>query len=142
MSVLKDFFRIAMLLTIMTIAINIFIVNFGEGLTGQAIPIPESCATTSTSFNGASSIKQTDTGQITSTQAEPNFGCTLDEASNYVTGLSKIINMIFVNIDPAEGDVIESFGTVLIIIITIMQVFGAAYLPWAMISAFLGGGAP
>ena len=142
MSVLKNFFQMAVVLTMVLVGMNLFIVNFGQDLAGQTITLSQSCSTSDVNFSQDSSIKQTDTGQVTSTQSEANFGCLIEEINRMVFGYRQIFTSIFANIDPAEGDTVERFGDILVAIITLIQVVGFVYLPWAMISAVLGGGAP
>ena len=136
MSVLESFFRIAMVLTIITLVINAGIVTFGEALTGETINV------VSDPFLGVgieisdSEIVQSDLGGDVPTQSLATWIAISAQVVLFVGGLQLILLHILTPI---------GLGTIAIFLATILsifQLFGISYVIFALLSAWKGGGSP
>ena len=136
MSILSRFFQVSLLLTLMLLSANAGIFLFGEMLTGEKLIVQTD------PFDGVSliisdnSIKQVEAEATTPTQSLTTWLAVLGQLTLLAVGFQLILNHILVGIG------LGLIGTFIIIIISFFQIFGMAYLVWALISAWRGGGSP
>lgn len=144
MGVLERFFQISFLLTFVLLIVNSFLTTFGYAMTGEMIVGLEDVNTSSV-IQGTSTntVLQTSSEIGAPTTTNINWDYVWDKFVNLIGGYTKVLNHIFQNIDSAHsGDAAEQVGNVIIFLLVILQVAGAAYIPWALLSAWKGGGSP
>lgn len=151
-TVLETFFRISMILTLIIIGMNVFISTFGHAMTGQNLSIttehlnPERFVVINdentfdvnytVNVYGTSIIEQTTNVFVRPIVQIVDWAGTLGMFGDLAFGSQKVLLFIFVSIGAPEA------GAALIVIITAIQMIGAAYIPFAILSAFTGGGSP
>ena len=151
--ILEKFFQIALLLTVMLLFMNIFLATFGYALTGDAtygesiyapvgVDTDEFLSGDPTSASG-SEVWQQDSPTTIPTTNKTDWNSVWNQFVRLVYGFQTLVENISSNINPATiGDPAEQVGAAVIMIVNIIQIVGAAYIPWALISAWTGGGSP
>lgn len=142
--ILGKFFQISMLLTMLLLVINISLITFGASLTGDESLISgvvvQKIDTTSTT---SSIIEQS---SIEPTIPSGNIGgwsLIYEQMLDLSGPYQKVLGRIFDNIDPSsDSDSAEQTGDMIRGIIVLFSAFGLAYIPFALWSAFVGGGSP
>ena len=152
MGALQGFFQMCLVLTALLFAVNITLTSFGPTMTGMTpdeflgldtnMSVDLNTTTSATTSEGKSiwnvivgTIKQV-TGDIAEAVIDITGWTTLNIIlRGFVNGWSVILEKIFV-------DELEPIGSFLWLILNIIQVMGAAYLPFAILSAWKGGGSP
>ena len=143
MGVLEKFFQIAMVLTVMVIAINGFLITFGPSLIGQNVQAGEQALTDGTSADITSTVQQQTVDRTTPASDQGNWGDVLTTFNRMFFEYQTVIGGMFENLDPTQtGDELEGVGALIIGIISMFQIIGAAYIGFAVLSAFTGGGSP
>ena len=159
MGVFERFFHITVMLTLILFAINFSLVTFGYAMTGDD------------SFSGRQvAVNTLDLGNVnTDPQPIQQVGIQSDVPATDVSGYDSFIKQagdlfggyriiiwkIFADIEPANScdltlvgfdskcaDTAEKAASMLLTLILIIQFIGFCYLPWAVLSAWKGGGSP
>ncbi len=134
--ILERFFQVALLLTLILFAMNASISVFGEVMTGEKLVITTQDISGVDLNLSTSVIQQTETPFTSATQDPDTWEFVLQQLQAVGFGYRPVFDRIFNSIG------LELIGTFLINILTILQVVGVAYLFWALISAWRGGGSP
>lgn len=133
--VLERFFQISLVVCLMLFTINITLVQFGPAMVGddEAFDaITDVCNTSSEEYN---SVKQTATEYNKPISKTPDWDCIFLQLLHYVDGYMHILDIIFF------GE-LARIGAFLKLILGLFQAIGIAYIPFALWSAFVGGGSP
>lgn len=134
--ILENFFKITMVLTIILMGINMNITFFGYAMTGDQITgLDYNAFGTGIQTTADDVIEQTSSEYETSQSTNLDWLTVFNVVSGIVAGYQIVLLHIF------AGDMI-TVGYFLVAILTMFQVIGAAYIPWALISAWRGGGSP
>ncbi len=143
MSVLEKFFQIAMLLTVMVIAINGFLITFGPSLIGESVQTGDQALKGGTSADTTSTVQQQTDDRTTPASDQDNWGNVLTTFNRMFFEYQTVIGGMFADLDPTQtDDELENVGALIISIISMFQIIGAAYIGFAVLSAFTGGGSP
>ena len=148
MGVLEQFFRISVLLTIMIIGINGFLLTFGTSLIDKNFNIgvvSTDPLTGEVSTSGTDRIEQKDVAERKPQNQNVNWDTMLESFNGMLFKYQVVVLQIFEDIDPTQSgadDEVAQVGVLLISIITMFQILGAAYVGFAVITAFFGGGSP
>ena len=134
--ILERFFQVALLLTLMTMSANAAIFFFGEALTGESFEVISNPFSDTSLVISDSQIKQVEAEAAQPTQSLATWISVLGQLAIFVAGLQLILLHILV---PVGLGVIASF---LVVILSFFQILGTAYLVWALVSAWRGGGSP
>jgi len=134
--ILERFFQVTLLLTLILIAMNVSIVTFGEAMTGEDFMVDANVFGGVTPGVAASSVEQTESAKAKPTQDEATWETVIETARELIVGYRPVFGKIFDTIG------LSIIGQFLIDIITMLQVVAFAYLFWAVISGFAGGGSP
>lgn len=143
MGVLEKFFQIAMVLTVMVIAINGFLITFGPSLIGPSVQAGNTALADGTVVDTTSTVEQATANIATPPSDQGNWGDVLTTFNRMFFEYRTVIGGMFANLDPTQTeDELEGVGTLIISIISMFQIIGAAYIGFAVLSAFTGGGSP
>lgn len=141
MSVLMQFFQIAAIVTVMLTVSDAALGIFAIPLAGIN---PQTGATFNPSLTdtNTTSIEQTATAKTAPT-ANITGLAELTSAIKNVGNTQRVITFSFAQVDSTQtGDFSETIAGFLNGILTIFFFLGLAYVPIAIVAAFLGGGAP
>lgn len=151
MGVMEKFFQIALFLTVVLLGVNIFLSTFGYAMTGEDV-FGENVYGTALDANVLSGIpqdmtvdttEQSGTTPETPTLEKDDWTKVWEQFQKLIVGWQTVLNHIFENIDDSTtGDAAEQVGLMIIYILSLFQIVGAAYIPWALLSAWKGGGSP
>jgi len=154
MGVLETFFRISMVLTIILIGMNSMLLAFANPMTGttpEALIKSENVAIDDLSNEDLNTISSGVTStnilrQLGESFGVPqidfaDFGEVQEAVLGFGGGYQNVLKLVFD--DLANGDEsIKTAGRAIRSIILVLQTAGLAYIPFALWSAFKGGGSP
>ena len=159
--VLEGFFRICLVLSIMLLGANFFITAFGEAMTGQGFGNNLNLGNFSIDDNvyydvniGGVIHTPNVSGSNVIEQSSSAFSKPIGEGSDwdkvttifagFVAGWQQVVIKLFSEIGSTstEHDQAMVVGGTLIMIVTLFQLIGGAYLLFALWSTFVGGGSP
>ncbi len=161
MSVLEQFFRVSMVLTIILIGMNASLIAFQEPLTGIPLDQPlitsdnlagdnlenTDLSTIGSGLDSSNNLAQQDLGYDVPQILVPDF-ITVQEAvlglgGGYQNALKFTFDKIAAGVeDSEEAEQVRQSGRVIRSIILALQVIGLAYIPFALWATFKGGAAP
>lgn len=134
--ILERFFQVAMLLALMIMSMNVAIALFGETLTGETINVEGDPFSGISIVISDSGVRQVEAEAATPTQSLETWIAVLTQIALLVGGFQLVLLHI---LRPVGLGLIASF---IVIIISFFQILGTAYLVWALVSAWKGGGSP
>jgi len=136
--ILEKFFQIAVILTIFLILLNVSLIVLGNTLLNSSKYDEKIFQCTLVSVTGTEdSIEQTGTDQDSPQVSAGNWDQIQPCIGEMVTGYNNILKYLF----PKEYG-LDGYALIISTIITAMQVLALAYIPFALISAWRGGGSP
>ena len=159
MGVLERFFHITLMLTLILFAINFSLVTFGYAMTGDDSFSGSQVVVNTLDLDNVGGnvqpIQQVNTQYDVPATDVSGYDSLIKQAGNLFGGYRIIIWKIFADIEPANScdltfvgfdaecaDTAEKAASMLLTLILMIQFIGFAYLPWALISAWKGGGSP
>ena len=159
--VLEGFFRICAVLMIMLLGANFFITAFGQPMTGEKFGVDLNIGDFSIDDNeyydiNTSTVKYFPnvSGSNVIEQSSSAFSKPIGEGSDwdkvttifagFVAGWQQVVIKLFSEIGSTstEHDQAMAVGGTLIMIVTLFQLIGGAYILFALWSTFVGGGSP
>lgn len=137
MSVLEKFFQVSLLLTVIILGVNIFLTAFGPSMTGDDLFETGESYLSGGAASTSGNVVEQQTSDITVPEPETSdWDNVWQQFLSLAIGFQLVVLKIFTEIGT------PMFAIALAGIVTIFQAAGGAYIVWAIISAWKGGGSP